>query len=177
MSDPERPYLHLYSGGRFYTEEPEENEFHLEDIAHALSMLCRFAGQVPEFYSVAEHSLLVSQFSPPRYQLWGLLHDASEAYVVDLPRPVKYLPALEPYRVYEQRVMEALLRHLHISPIEEPPAVRRADAFVYQLEARALGVHGPRRSGRRALPLRMLPPAEAEAEFLRQARYLIRGTP
>ena len=71
---------------------PNPDDIRIEDIAHALSNQCRFAGHAREFYSVAEHSVHVSQLCLPEHALWGLLHDASEAYLVDLPRPLKLLP-------------------------------------------------------------------------------------
>jgi len=58
------------------------------DIAHNLSNICRFNGACPHFYSIAEHSFLISEFVPPRYELWALLHDAHEAYFGDITTPL-----------------------------------------------------------------------------------------
>jgi hypothetical protein len=69
---------------------PNPDEIHIMDVAQGLSHVCRFAGQVKVFYSVAQHSVLVSKLLDDRTALWGLLHDASEAYLHDLTRPLKH---------------------------------------------------------------------------------------
>lgn len=74
----------------------------VSDIAHGLSMQCRFAGHVRSYYSVAEHSVYVArqlqrQHGDPRLSLFGLLHDAEEAYMPDMVRPIKLRPEMKPY--------------------------------------------------------------------------------
>src|ERR1019366_6268112 len=85
---PTKSAIRTYTGILFDFEEPEASPIRIEDIAHALSLLCRFAGHCKEFYSVAEHSVRVSYACPEEHALWGLMHDASEAYCVDVPRPL-----------------------------------------------------------------------------------------
>ena len=80
--------MSTYTGKKFFPFDPRPEQICIEDIAHGLSMLCRFSGQCPYFYSVAEHSIYVVHCLPDNLQLEGLLHDASEAYLADLPRPV-----------------------------------------------------------------------------------------
>ena len=125
--------------------EPQPVDVTIEDIAHALSMLCRFGGHVDEFYSVAQHSVLVSlvvaRFQPDNHALHraALLHDASEAYLIDLPRPIKRDPTMYGYRAAEERlaaVTEAWLR-LPLGAFEWP-AVKRVDAALLMTEARDL---------------------------------------
>lgn len=70
--------MQTFSGGVFYPMDPRPEDIRLEDIAAALSKLCRFGGQCLKFCSVAEHSVLVAQQVPPQYQLTALLHDASK---------------------------------------------------------------------------------------------------
>lgn len=84
--------------------DPKPEMFDIEDIAHALSNICRFSGHCRSFYSVAEHSIYVSRNSDNR--LAGLLHDASEAYLIDVPRPVK--PYINNYKDIESKIMAAV---------------------------------------------------------------------
>jgi len=81
--------MQVWSGGIYWPLDPRAEEVFIEDIAHALSMQCRYAGHTDNFYSVGEHSVHVSYIVPPRMALLGLLHDSTEAYLVDVPRPVK----------------------------------------------------------------------------------------
>lgn len=94
------------------------NDICLPDIAASLSKLCRFGGHTREFYSVAQHSVLVANNLPQHLQLAGLLHDAAEAYLCDLPRPVKEL--LPSYRQLEEKVWHQIAAVLHIPTLEDP---------------------------------------------------------
>src|SRR5579885_2784587 len=87
-------WIQTYCGVAFYPLDPRPEEILIEDIAHALSMLCRFTGHVKRFYSVAQHCVYVSHRCDPKDALWGLLHDAAEAYLNDISRPVKSLREL-----------------------------------------------------------------------------------
>lgn len=87
-------WMQTFTGRRFYPYAPQVDDVCIEDIAHALSMLCRYGGHCLRFFSVAEHSILVAdwlkaQGYDARMQMHGLLHDATEAYLVDMPRPIK----------------------------------------------------------------------------------------
>jgi len=89
-----RDWFVTASGRRAFVLAPDPDWIVVGDIAHALSMLCRFGGHTREFYSVAQHSVMVSNLVPSTYALHGLLHDASEAYLGDVIRPLKgLLPA------------------------------------------------------------------------------------
>ena len=68
------------SGKRFYLRRPTPADIDAGDVAHALAHICRFNGHTREFYSVAQHSILVSRLLPDELKLAGLLHDAAEAY-------------------------------------------------------------------------------------------------
>jgi len=69
--------------------------FDIYDIAHAQANLCRFTGHVRQFYSVAQHSVLVARECPPEFRAWGLMHDAGEAYINDIARPMKHRTCME----------------------------------------------------------------------------------
>ena len=97
-------WIQTYTGRKFHPLDPAMTDFDLRDIAHSLSLLCRFNGHCLRFYSVAEHSVRVSRILPDDLKLWGLLHDAGEAYLTDLPRPVKgQMPG---FRDMEDKIVE-----------------------------------------------------------------------
>lgn len=99
-------WIQTYTGKQFYPLEPRLDDICIEDIAHALSMICRFNGHTKNFYSVAEHSVYVSQFCPDNLKLKGLLHDASEAYISDVGKPIK--PELQGYSWIENQLQGAI---------------------------------------------------------------------
>jgi hypothetical protein len=137
ITKPTKSAIRTYTGILFDFEEPEASPICIEDIAHALSLLCRFAGHCKEFYSVAEHSYRVSYACPEEHALWGLMHDASEAYCVDVPRPLKHMPNMEHYRAHEKRVMRAICGWFNMDPVE-PPEVKYADNVLLVTEQRDL---------------------------------------
>lgn len=85
---------------------PQPESFNIEDIAQGLALQPRFGGQIRTFYSIAQHSVYVSQDLRGEQALWGLLHDASEAYIQDLVTPLKYNIPL--YREVEGKMMAAI---------------------------------------------------------------------
>lgn len=93
-----------YTGRTFYPMDPQVEDIDPRDIAHALGMQCRYNGHVNRFYSVAEHCVKMSEtFTDPHLALWALLHDATEAYVGDMIRPLKR--SMPEYVEAEDRVM------------------------------------------------------------------------
>lgn len=101
-------WIETFSGVRFDLIEPKEDDILIEDIAHALSNLCRFSGHTKVFYSVAQHSLMLCDLVEEKYRLQALLHDASEAYLSDIPSPLKfYLPE---YRKIEDNLIKLIFR-------------------------------------------------------------------
>lgn len=82
-------WIQTFTGGQFWALDPREEEINLIDIAAALSKLCRYGGHCKRFYSVAEHCVLMARMVRPDLRREALLHDASEAYLVDIPRPIK----------------------------------------------------------------------------------------
>lgn len=81
------PWIQTFTGKIVYPFSPDYEQINIVDIAHALSMKCRFNGHCREFYSVAQHCVEVSKLS--WNPLLGLLHDAPEAYIGDISAPIK----------------------------------------------------------------------------------------
>lgn len=128
-----------HTGKWFNVLDPEPQEVDIEDLAHALSNQPRFTGHTREFYSVAQHSVLVSNACPSEYALHGLLHDGSEAYLSDIARPVKKHPKLEgPYMDIESKLTEAIFTRFGIYPVDLPEEVVDADNLLLRTEARDL---------------------------------------
>lgn len=100
-------WIQTFTGKKFYPLAPRIEHICIEDIAHALSMICRYGGHCREFYSVAQHSVMVSDWLP-ELKLEGLMHDASEAYLGDVTRPVKHSDAMKEYRQAEHH-LEAMI--------------------------------------------------------------------
>jgi len=133
------PDIMTISGTFFEFLKPKPEQIRIEDIAHALSFTCRFSGHISEFYSVAEHCVRVSLICDPNDYLWGLLHDASEAYLTDIPSPIKrHLPR---YRKMEKTVQTTIIQRFDL-PEAEPESVRKADKIMLATEARDLCAPG-----------------------------------
>jgi hypothetical protein len=116
--------MQTHTRRRFYPMDPRAEDIDSEDIAHALSLLCRYGGHIDRFYSVAEHCVLMSQVVAPENALHALLHDATEAYVVDVPRPLKRY--LADYRMIEDKVWLAIAEKFGIDSVI-PEDVHDAD--------------------------------------------------
>ena len=98
--------IETYQGRLLNYVDPDPDTIYIEDIAHALSQICRFTGHCREFYSVAQHSVLCSYFAPAEYKFEALMHDSTEAYIGDLNSPLKAL--LTGYKDIEHRIYEAI---------------------------------------------------------------------
>ncbi len=113
----------------------------MEDIAHALSNICRFNGHTAQYYSVAHHCLNVEMFLQQKdyskkIRLYGLLHDAAEIYICDIPRPLKKtMPA---YEAVEVAIQSAIYEHFNLEwpSHDEEKAIEEADNYVLALEAK-----------------------------------------
>ncbi len=162
-------WIQTVSVRRFHVMDPVPAEVYIEDIAHALSLLCRFNGHCLRFYSVAEHCVRVSRVLDDDRDaaLWGLLHDAAEAYVGDVPRPVKRL--LARFDEVEDRILRVVLTKYGLG-WPAPAAVWRADDQLLVTEARDLMHEPPEPWGLAATPLPAAiepwPPEEARHAFL-----------
>jgi len=128
-------WILTYTGRRFDLLEPTAAMVSPQDLAHALARLCRFNGHCVTHYSVAQHSCFVADLVPAGDQLAALLHDATEAYVGDMVRPLKDL--LPEYREIEHRIWLAICERFLLDPIL-PASVKRADLVALATERRDL---------------------------------------
>lgn len=176
MSKRKGDWIQTYTGKAFWPFDPRPEDVYIEDIAHALSLQCRFGGHVRELYSVAQHCVLVSKWLS-EYALWGLLHDASEAYLVDLPRPLKRNPSFTAYREVEDLVMQAVCKRFGLE-VEMPIYVKLVDNVLFVTEQRDLMAPPPmpwKNEGVQALTYKIVPwtSAKAEKEFLHRYNELV----
>jgi len=117
-------WIQTFTGKRINVFDPYRGDITITDIAHALSNICRFTGHCQQFYSVAEHSYHVSMFVPRSMAMKGLMHDAAEAYLCDVPRPIK--PHLKNYAEIEDRLLTEIFRRFGLS-LNMPDEVKDYD--------------------------------------------------
>jgi hypothetical protein len=168
------PSIMLQSGAWFDFAAPHSSPFTIEDIAHGLAHICRYSGQCNGFYSVAEHSLLVSE-TATGYELEALMHDAAEAFLGDITRPLKQM--LPEYKRIEGEVERAIFSRFGIqTPI--PREVKQADLRVLAAEQRQIMPRGTDDwlRGQDVVPapivVRNLPPVEAKRAWLERFEAL-----
>ena len=139
-NDTKTGWLATCSGQGFFPLEPLAEDVRIEDIAHGLAHSFRFAGQALRGYTVAQHSIAVSCRVPAEDALWGLLHDAAEAYLCDVPRPIKQVMSLAvpmadgsreyhaivPFEVVEREILKAVAERFGL-PWPMPASVKVAD--------------------------------------------------
>lgn len=135
-------FIQTYSGLAFSLRDPRPEQVNLDDICHSLAMQCRFTGHVKEFYSTAEHSILVAsivQQGHPSLVFDALMHDAAEAYISDLSTPLKHSAGLEGYREVEKRVEWAIKERFNLSRLSSVKTIiKQADRRALALEAEVL---------------------------------------
>ena len=128
-------FILTHSGKRVQFEAFDPACIDIEDIAHALSMVCRFAGHCPRHYSVAQHSMLVADLVSEEYKLAALLHDASEAYLGDVTSPLKHSGQMRGYRELEGIIQFGIDRHYGID--SHAVAIKEADLRALYIEGRS----------------------------------------
>ena len=183
-------WLQTFTGIAFDPMRPDPKDVRIMDIAHALSHQCRFGGHCPTFYSVADHSVRVSKvvwdwaqgqgtnvMDTARVSLVGLLHDAAEAYVQDIVRPIKYLPEMADYRDAEDRVIRAIFARYKLDVwLLDQDWLKLADNIALATEKRDFFPTTPRTWTPLPDPLPdtivPLSPMEAKQAFLDRFHYL-----
>lgn len=171
--NPRGDWMQTFSGRPFYPADPKPADVYIEDIAHSLSMQCRYGGHCERHYSVAEHSYLVSFMVPHEHALEALMHDAAEAYLIDVPRPVKAL--LPQYKALEEKIWLAICERFNLPPTL-PACVHEADNLILHSEREQnmktppldWGIADP---GHR-VDLKFWDQAKAEQKFLQRYRFL-----
>jgi 5'-deoxynucleotidase YfbR-like HD superfamily hydrolase len=181
-------WIQTFSGRQFWPLNPFPDEIFIEDIAHALSLVCRYTGHCSSFYSVAQHSVRVSyraqklflqiDKSPGRFErarivaLCGLLHDASEAYISDVSRPVKHSATFGPiYKEIEANLEAQINRRFGLPAYL--PVIKKADNELLATERRDLMAVPPREWSKDAQPLpdHISPWTSTQAEYLFLYRF------
>jgi hypothetical protein len=135
-------WIQTYSGRQFWPLDPHVDDVDINDIAHALSLKVRYGGHCKDFYSVAQHSWLVTEavrdrlaISQIRMLRTALLHDAAEAYTADIVRPIKHL--ISGFKEIEERIEQVIAEKFNlIYPF--PDAIKEADIILLETERRDL---------------------------------------
>lgn len=136
MAERKGDWMITYTGGEFWPLDPRPEEINMEDIAHSLALLCRFNGHCQKFYSVAQHSVIVSQIvNSPRDRLPALLHDAAESYIGDIIIPFKN--SLNQVKKIEKEIMDAVHSRFGVGNYDADE-VKRADKIALFAEMREL---------------------------------------
>lgn len=171
------PYLQTVSGRWVNPFDPDPAQLDIGDIARALSNQCRFGGHCRVFYSVAQHSVHVSELIEQRAGTLeevfaALMHDASEAYLGDMPHPIKHRSPLgAAFREAEKHLERAI--HERFAIRTASPEIKHADRALLATERRAFMVETwdwPELAGVQPLELELAawPPDQAEREFSRR---------
>lgn len=175
-------FMQAYTGRQVWPMDMRAEDFDILDIAHALSLQTRYGGHCLRFYSVAEHSVLIARWLRDNGHdavtvLKGLMHDGTEAFLVDVPRPLKaFLPG---YKEIEAKLWTDLTSWLGLGN-NMPPAVKEADDRILFDERAQNMAPGNYQGGwpiaePLGIDLQFWSPQEAEAIFLDTFAELTRG--
>jgi hypothetical protein len=146
-------WIPLFTGTRYWPESPEPRDIDVRDIAHSLARINRWNGHTWNEFSVAQHSVLVSRLLPGRLKLFGLLHDAGEAFLGDIITPVKRL-FRRFYEEFEEATMQCVAAKYGFTMREqEREIVKRADLTLLATEVRDLVPAGYVTQGLTELPM------------------------
>lgn len=150
------PFIETYTGRSFHPLEPDVEKLSVIDIAHALANQCRYSGHVAWFYSTAQHCVLLAQYvldngGSALEAMQILMHDAAEAYLVDIPRPVKqFMPE---YRKWDHAINVSIREWLGWSGFPIPTYQDDIDSRVIVDERHVLMSKSPNDWGHRMAPI------------------------
>ena len=134
-------WIQTYTGKKFYPLDPRPSDIDLSDIAHALALTCRFNGHCRKFYCVAQHCVLMAEWDLPGSKQWRLFHDAAEAYIHDVPRPVKGM--LPGYKDMENIILSCIGDKFALGLMDHDD-IGKSDLIMLSIEKRDLLGPGPR---------------------------------
>lgn len=168
-------YIETYTGKKFWPLNPVTKDVDIIDIAHSLSNKCRYTGHTRHFYSVAQHSYLMSLNVPAHYALEALLHDACEAYLPDLAYPLR--GAFGGFAEAEEGVHRAIADRFNLI-YPWPKEIKRVDRLITRDEARQLmhtgGMDWPGSTDNLGVVIARWTPEYTERRFLTRYSHLIK---
>lgn len=124
--------IRTWSNVMIDVSNPNLLDIRIEDIAHGLSMVCRFGGHTRSFHSVAEHCIHMASMAPPHLKMQALLHDASEAYIGDMPTPIKAM--LPDFQALENNLMKVIGERFGFDGLNLDPVVKSLDSAALEWE-------------------------------------------
>lgn len=144
IQDPKNPHIRTFTGRKFHFLNFTADDICFDDIAHHLSQTCRYVGACKRFYSISQHSLEVSRRGSNWVaQMWGLFHDAAEAYIGDISSPFKSLLFVNAHgmlitvRDFERGIQRAIAKKFNL-PWPMPEEVRKNDKDLFKFEMKRL---------------------------------------
>lgn len=141
IQDPQNPHIRTFTGRKFHFLNFTADDICFDDISHHLSQTCRYVGACKRFYSTAQHSLEVSRRGSNWVaQMWGLLHDAAEAYIGDISSPFKSLLIVKKIGQvswYEDTILKVVAEKFDL-PWPIPEEVHKNDQDLFKLEMKRL---------------------------------------
>ncbi len=172
----EHDWIQTYVGDKFFLAHPTPDQIHASDIAHSLAHQTRYLGHAKQFYSIAEHCTLMASYEweraeDPDMALWALLHDATEAYIPDFPRPWKRLPQFEFVREAEEELMAVIAKRFELPGTSIPDHIDALDRRILCDEAQQIFKSGPTDNWHKrwepglGITVTFRSPEEAEAEY------------
>ena len=123
--------IRTFSGRYINVFDPNPNDIIIEDIAHALAHIPRFGGHLPVFYSVAQHCIMCAGYVNEKFAFEALMHDATEAYLLDIPKPIK---DMLPHYVHAEKHIHKIISWNFGVPIEMSSEVKEVDRVMLEFE-------------------------------------------